>query len=118
MLLGREKYLNIEKLKNKVSLKKNAGSKESLSSKDKQIKVKLCSDYIADLIKKLEFRLTVVLILLRIKFRHKQISVPKISIYMDVKNSLYQPLLVNFDFERTYIKWCYANPGFELVKQN
>ena len=92
MLLGREKYLNIEKLKNKVSLKKNADSKEFLSSKDKQIKVQLCSNYVADLIKKLEFRLTIVLILIRIKFRHKQISVPKIGIWMSKTQPVSTPV--------------------------
>ena len=42
----------------------------------------LCSHYIADLVKKLEFCLMVVLVLLKIKFGHAQISVPKIGIPM------------------------------------
>ena len=42
----------------------------------------LCSHYIADLIKKLELRLTIVPVLLEIKFGHAQISVPKIGIPM------------------------------------
>ena len=41
----------------------------------------LCSDYVADLIKKLKLCLTVASILLNIRFR-----------YTDVENSLYQPL--------------------------
>ena len=42
----------------------------------------LCSDYIADLIKTLELCLTVVLVLLKIRFGHAQISVSKIGIPM------------------------------------
>ena len=42
----------------------------------------LCSDYVADLIKKLELCSTVVSILLKIRFEHAQISVPKIDIPM------------------------------------
>ena len=42
----------------------------------------LCSDYAADQIKKLELRFTVVSVLLKIKFGHAQISVPKTSIPM------------------------------------
>ena len=42
----------------------------------------LCSQYVIDLIKKLETHLMVVSIFLKIKFRHAQISVPKISISM------------------------------------
>ena len=42
----------------------------------------LCSDYVADLIKKLELCLTVVSILLKIRFVHTQISVSKIGILM------------------------------------
>ena len=42
----------------------------------------LCSDYVADLIKKLELCLTVVSVLLKIRFGHAQISVPKIGIPM------------------------------------
>ena len=50
----------------------------------------LCLDYnVADLTKPLELHLTVVSVLLKIRFGHTQISVPKISIYTDVKNSLY-----------------------------
>ena len=41
-----------------------------------------CSHYVADLIKKLELCLMVNLVLLKIKFGHAQISVPKISILM------------------------------------
>ena len=41
-----------------------------------------CSDYVADLIKKLELCLTVVSILLKIRFGHAQISVPKIGTLM------------------------------------
>ena len=42
----------------------------------------LCSHYVSDLIKKLETRLMVVSIFRKIKFRHAQISVPKIGISM------------------------------------
>ena len=42
----------------------------------------LCSHYDADLIKKMELRLMTVSVLLKIKFRHAQISVPKIGIRM------------------------------------
>ena len=42
----------------------------------------LCSHYVIDLIKKLEMHLMVVTIFLKIKFRHAQISVPKIGIPM------------------------------------
>ena len=42
----------------------------------------LCSDYIADLIKKLELCSTVFSVLLKIRFGHAQISVAKISIPM------------------------------------
>ena len=40
----------------------------------------LCSHYVADLIKKLELHLMLVSILLKIKFGHAQISVPKIGV--------------------------------------
>ena len=40
----------------------------------------LCSHYVSDLIKKLETGLMVVSIFRKIKFRHAQISVPKIGI--------------------------------------
>ena len=40
------------------------------------------SHYVTDLIKKLETRLMVVSIFLKIKFRHAQISVPQIGISM------------------------------------
>ena len=42
----------------------------------------LCSDYVADLIEKLELCLTVVSVLLKIRFGHTQISMPKIGILM------------------------------------
>ena len=42
----------------------------------------LCSHYVPDLIKKLELCLMVVSVLLKIKFGHVQISVPKMSILM------------------------------------
>ena len=42
----------------------------------------LCSDCIADMIKKLELCLTVVSVLLNIRFGQAQISVPKICIPM------------------------------------
>ena len=42
----------------------------------------LCSHYVADLVKILELCLMVVSVLLKIKFGHGQISVPKISIPM------------------------------------
>ena len=42
----------------------------------------LCSDYVADLIKKLELCLTVVSVLLKIIFAHAQITVPKVGIPM------------------------------------
>ena len=40
----------------------------------------LCFDCVADLIKKLELCITIVSVLLKIRFGHAQISVPKISI--------------------------------------
>ena len=40
----------------------------------------VCSDYFADLTKKLELCLTVISVLLQIRFGHAQISVPKIGI--------------------------------------
>ena len=48
------------------------------------------TDYIADLIKKLELCLTVVSVLLKIRFEHAQSSVPKISISM-LKTALSTP---------------------------
>ena len=42
----------------------------------------LWSHYVTDLIKKLELRLMVVSVFLKIKFRHAQISVPKIGMPM------------------------------------
>ena len=42
----------------------------------------LCSNYVADLIEKLELRLTVVSVLLKVRFGPAQISVPKIGIPM------------------------------------
>ena len=42
----------------------------------------LCPDYIADLIKKLELCLTVVSVLLKIRFGHPHVSKTKISIPM------------------------------------
>ena len=53
----------------------------------------LCSHYVADLIKKLEFCLMVVSDLLKIKFGHAQIKCVQ-NRYTDVKNSLYQPQLL------------------------
>ena len=50
----------------------------------------LCSDYVADLIKKLELYLTV---LLKIRFGHAQLSVPKIGIPM-LKTASINPLHV------------------------
>ena len=48
----------------------------------------LCSHYVIDLIKKLEKRLMVVSIFLKIKFRHAQMSVPKIGILMSKTASI------------------------------
>ena len=45
----------------------------------------LCSHSVADLIKKQELCLTVVSILLKIRFRYAQISVPKIGVPMSKK---------------------------------
>ena len=42
----------------------------------------LCSDYVADLIKKLEFCLTLVPVLLKIRFGCTKIIVPKVGILM------------------------------------
>ena len=42
----------------------------------------LCSHYLADLIKKLELLLMIVLVLLKIKFGRAQIVVPKIGLLM------------------------------------
>ena len=53
----------------------------------------LCSDYIANLIKKLELCLTVVSILLKIRFGHIQISAPKIGIPM-LKTACINPCLL------------------------
>ena len=52
----------------------------------------LCS-HVADLIKKLEMRLMVVSVFLKIKFRHAQISVPKIGIPMS-KSTRINPWLL------------------------
>ena len=63
----------------------------------------LCPDYIADLIKKLELCLTVVSILLKIRFGYAQIS---------VENSLYQTLTQNL-VQRLHTQklWHNQNPG-------
>ena len=53
----------------------------------------LCSHYVTDLIKKLEMRLMVVSVFLKIKFRHAQISVPKIGIPMS-KSACINPWLL------------------------
>ena len=53
----------------------------------------LCSDYVADLIKKLELCLIMVSVLLKIRFGHTQISVPKIGIWM-LKTAFINPLHV------------------------
>ena len=50
----------------------------------------LCLHYIADLIKKLEWHLMIVSVLLEIKFEHAQVNAQNRFTY--VKNSLYQPL--------------------------
>ena len=55
----------------------------------------LCSHYVIDLIKKLETRLMVVTIFLKIKFKHGQISVPKIGISMS-KTAYINPSLTIF----------------------
>ena len=48
--------------------------------------------YIADLIKKLEWRLMIVSVLLEIKFEHAQVSVPKIGLRMS-KTACINPCL-------------------------
>ena len=53
----------------------------------------LCLDYVVDLIKKLELCLTVVSVLLKIRFGHAQISVSKIGILMS-KTACINPLHV------------------------
>ena len=53
----------------------------------------LCSDYVADLIKKLELYLTVVSVLLKIRLGHVQINMPKISIPLS-KTVCINPCLV------------------------
>ena len=53
----------------------------------------LCSDYDADLTKKLELCLAVVSVLLKIRFGHVQISVPKIGIPM-LKAAFINPIHV------------------------
>ena len=53
----------------------------------------LCSDYFADLIKKLEFCLTVVSVLLKIRFGHAQISMPK-TVYQCRKQAVSTPDLL------------------------
>ena len=55
----------------------------------------LCSHYVIDLIKNLETRLMVVSIFLKIKFKHGQISVPKIGISMS-KTAYINPSLTIF----------------------
>ena len=52
----------------------------------------LCLHYIADLIKKLEWRLMIVSVLLEIKFEHAQVSVPKIGLRMS-KTACINPCL-------------------------
>ena len=49
------------------------------------------SHYVADFIKRMELHLMLVSVLLKIKFGHAQICVPKIGIPM-LKIALYQPL--------------------------
>ena len=61
----------------------------------------LCSDCILDLIKKLELCLTVVSVLLKIRFGHAQVSVPKIGIQMS-KTACTNSLHV-FQFRILYI---------------
>ena len=53
----------------------------------------LCSDYVADLTKKMELCLAVVSVLLKIRFGHVQISVPKIGIPM-LKAAFINPIHV------------------------
>ena len=53
-----------------------------------------CSDYVADLIKNLKLCLTVISILLNIRFGHAQISVPKIGIPMP-KTACINPWILN-----------------------
>ena len=55
----------------------------------------LCSDYVADLIKKLELYITVVSVSLKIRFGHTQISVSKIGMSMS-KTACINPLYVFF----------------------
>ena len=53
----------------------------------------LCSDYVADLTKKMELCLAVVSVLLKIRFGYVQISVPKIGIPM-LKAAFINPIHV------------------------
>ena len=53
----------------------------------------LCSDYVTDLTKKMELCLAVVSVLLKIRFGHVQISVPKIGIPM-LKAAFINPIHV------------------------
>ena len=57
----------------------------------------LCSHYVADLIKILELCLMVVPVVLKTKFRHAQVSLPKISIPMSktTKTTLDTMLLIS-----------------------
>ena len=50
----------------------------------------LCSQYVTDLIKKLELRVMVASVLLKIKFRHAQINVPNIGAPMS-KTACFNP---------------------------
>ena len=53
----------------------------------------LCFDYVADLIKKLELCITTVSVLLKIRFGHTQISVPKIGT-PKLKTACISPLVI------------------------
>ena len=53
----------------------------------------LCFDYVADLIKKLELCITTVSVLLKIRFGHAQISVPKIGT-PKLKTACISPLVI------------------------
>ena len=50
--------------------------------------------------KKLELRLIVVSVLLKIKFEHLRLNQCAQNRYTDVKNSLYQPLVIHFTVDQ------------------
>ena len=77
----------------------------------------LCLDYAADLIKKLELCLTVASILLKIRFGHAQIRVPKIGIPMS--KTACMNLWYDCGFLCNCVKWWYLQERlfFKILRE-